>query len=133
MFILLFKNGVYNPKIISFDEYCMELIEMKDFDASIDNKTFFELPVKNKLEAYEKLVEMSRNDYYGTWNVLDYLYHQNCYKLIGINLSKQTNTTISQKVNFIEKLGGYNDVTMFFIAKNQQKPILNLDSLNVVE
>ena len=111
----------------------MELIEMKDFDASIDNKTFFELPVKNKLEAYEKLVEMSRNDYYGTWNVLDYLYHQNCYKLIGINLSKQTNTTISQKVNFIEKLGGYNDVTMFFIAKNQQKPILNLDSLNVVE
>ena len=133
MFVLLFKNGVYNPKRISFDDYCMALVEMKDFDASIDNKTFFEQSVKNKLEAYEKLVEMSRNDYYATWNVLDYLYHQNYYKLVGINLSKQRNTTISLKVNFIEKLGKYNDVTMFFIAKNQQKPILNLDSLNVLE
>ena len=111
----------------------MALVEMKDFDASINNKAFFEKSVKNKLEAYEKLVEMSRNDYYATWNVLDYLHHQNYYKLVGINLSKQRNTTISLKVNFIEKLGKYNDVTMFFIAKNQQKPILNLDSLNVVE
>ena len=44
----------------------MALVEMKDFDASINNKAFFEQSVKNKLEAYEKLVEMSRNDYYAT-------------------------------------------------------------------
>ena len=44
----------------------MALVEMKDFDASINNKAFFEKSVKNKLEAYEKLVEMSRKDYYAT-------------------------------------------------------------------
>ena len=46
----------------------------------------------------EKLVEMSRkNDY--TWgNLLDYLYHQKYYKVIGINLSRQTNLSIPQQV-----------------------------------
>ena len=30
-----------------------------------------------KQEAYEKLVEMSRNDDYTTGNLFDFLYHQN--------------------------------------------------------
>ena len=45
----------------------------------------FDQPVKNKQKAYEKLIEMSRNDAYTTGNLLDYLYHQNYYKLIGID------------------------------------------------
>ena len=32
----------------------MPLVEIKGFDALIDNKTFFGQPVKNKQEAYEK-------------------------------------------------------------------------------
>ena len=31
-----------------FDKYCMPLVEIKDFNALIDNKTFFDQPVKNK-------------------------------------------------------------------------------------
>ena len=50
--------------------------------------------MKNKPEAYEKIVEMSRNDYYTTGNLLDYFYHQNYYKRIDIGLSRQTNTII---------------------------------------
>ena len=41
---------------------------------------------------------MSRNDDYATGNLLDYLYHQKCYKLIGIDLSRQTNTSIPQQI-----------------------------------
>ena len=33
----------------------MPLIEIKDFSALIDNKPFFDQPVKNKQEAHEKL------------------------------------------------------------------------------
>ena len=51
-------------------------------------------PVKNKQEAFEKLVEISRNDGY----LLNYLYHQSFYKLVGMDLSRQTNTSIAQKV-----------------------------------
>ena len=41
---------------------------------------------------------MSRNDDYATGNLLDYLYHQKCYKLIGIDLSRQTNMSIPQQI-----------------------------------
>ena len=43
-------------------------------DIAIDNKPFFDQPVKSEQEAYEKLIKMSRNDDYTTGNVLDYLY-----------------------------------------------------------
>ena len=50
----------------SFDKYYMPLVEIKLFQALIENKPFFDQPIKNKQEAYEKLVQMSRNDEYRT-------------------------------------------------------------------
>ena len=41
--------------------------------ALIDNKPFFHQSIKNKQEAYEKLVEMSRSYGYTIGNLLDYL------------------------------------------------------------
>ena len=35
----------------------MPLIEIKDFNALIDTKLFFDQPVKNKQKAYEKLIK----------------------------------------------------------------------------
>ena len=69
----------------SFDKHYIPLAEIKEFNALIDNKPIFDQPVKNKQEAYEKLIEMSRNDItIGT--LLDYLYLQKYYKLIGIEV-----------------------------------------------
>ena len=79
------KNGDVDPKR-SYDEYYMPLVELKDFKALINNKSFFDQPIKNQQEVYEKLVEMSRNYDYKTGNLLDYSSHQ---KLIGIDLSRQ--------------------------------------------
>ena len=78
---------------------------------------------------------MSKNDFYTTGNLLDFSYHQNYYKLIGTNLSRQANTNIPQQSNFIEKLEEDDGARMFFIAEKQQKAILNfsLDSLIVKE
>ena len=56
----------------SFDKYCMPLEEIKDFNALIDNKPFFDQPMKNKREAYEKPVKMSRNYDYTIGNLSDY-------------------------------------------------------------
>ena len=68
---------------------------------------------------------MSGNDDYKTGNLLDYLYHQNYYKLIGIDLSRQINMTIPQQVNFIGKLDEDNDTSIFFVAEKQQETMLN--------
>ena len=45
---------------------------------------------------------------------LDYLYHRKYYKYIGIDLSRQTNATIFQQINFIGKLEQGSCGTMFF-------------------
>ena len=42
---------------------------------------------------YEKLVEMSRNNNYTTEYLLYHFYYQKYYKLIGIDLSRQTNAS----------------------------------------
>ena len=54
----------------------MPLVEIKHFNVLINNKPLFEQFIKNKQDAYEKLVEMSRNNEYTTGILLEHLYHQ---------------------------------------------------------
>ena len=89
LFVLWFKNGSNAPKRKTFDKCYMPLVKIKDFNALIDNKPFFDQALKNKQNVYEKLIEMSKNDAYTTGNLLDNLYHQKFYEVIGIDLSRQ--------------------------------------------
>ena len=75
MFVLSFKNGNDDPERNSFDKYYFPLVEIKDFNELINNKSFFDQPVKNIQEAYEKNVKIPRDNNYTTGNFLDYLYH----------------------------------------------------------
>ena len=66
-----------------------------------------EIPVKNKEETYETIIEMIKNNNYTTGNLLDYEYFKDHYKLIAIDLSKQTeleNPDLKQKLNFNGRL-----------------------------
>ena len=74
----------------------------------------FQSASKNKQEPCEKLIKILRNNDYTTGNLFDFSYHQNYYKLIGIDLSRQTNMTIPQKINFIRKVERDDGATMFF-------------------
>ena len=121
MFVLSFKNGDNDPIRNHFDRYYMSIVVIKHFIALINNKPFYDQPIKNKQEAFEKLIETSRNHDYKTWNVLDYLHHQNYYKLICIDLSKQTNKNIPQEIDFTEKLEEDDGAKMLFIAEKQAK------------
>ena len=88
LLVPLFNIDNNDPTRLCFDKHYMPLVEIKDFNVLIQNKPFFDQHVRSKQEVYEKLVEMSINDDYTTGNLLDYLYHQKYYKLIGINLSR---------------------------------------------
>ena len=50
----------------------MPLVEMKYFNALIENKPIFDHPIKSKQDEYKTFIEMSRNDDYTTENLLDY-------------------------------------------------------------
>ena len=61
------------------------------------------------------------------------LYQQNYFKLIEMSLSRQTNTTTTQQINFTKKLEEDDGATIFFYCRKAAKTILNLDSLIVTE
>ena len=55
-----------------------------------------------------------------TGNLLDYEYFSNHYKLISIDLNKQTeleNSDLKQQINFIGKLEEDGGTTMFFMIE----------------
>ena len=98
------------------------------FDVLIDGKIFFDVPVRNKEEAYEKIIEISKKNDYTTGNLLDY---ENFSKLIAINLSKQIkleNLDSNQEINFISKLVE-NEAKKFSSLKTQKKQLLNFHKI----
>ena len=117
LFVLSFKNGNNGPWRDSFDDYYIPLAEIKDFNPLIDNKPFSDQPIKNKQETYEKLIELSRNNDSTTGNLFDYLYHQNYYKLIAIDLPRQASASIPQQINFTGKWKEEDSATIFCLCK----------------
>ena len=88
----------------------------------IDGKSFFLLPVKNKEEIYEKILETSKNNDYTSGNLLDYAsFKENYSNLITIGLSKKIwlkKSYLMRQINFIEELERQdNGATMFFMIE----------------
>ena len=99
----------------------------------IDGKSFFDVPVKDKAGAYEKIMCISKNNHYTIGNLLDYEYFLKHYKLIAIDLSKQfelQNPDLRQQINFIGKLGD-DKATMFFIIEKSEETTFEF-SQNIV-
>ena len=75
---------------------------------------------------------MSNDNGYMTGNLLDFAYYKETYKLIAIDLSKQTKIKDPQQINFVGKLENQNDgATMFFIILKSEETTFNF-SLNSV-
>ena len=129
-FVLTFEN---EDDRTSFSKYYVPSVEIKDVNVLVDGKPFFEIPVKNKEEAYETIIKMSKNNDYTTGNLLDYEYFQDHYKLIEIDLRKQIelgNVDLKQQIHFIGRLEE-NNVTMFFIIEKREKTIFDFSQNSV--
>ena len=106
LFVLAY--GQVNNDRQSFSQFYLPNVMVKDYNGIIDKLAFFDLPVKTEEEAYEKIINISRNNEYKTGNLLDYDYFKKYYKLIAIDLSKQQvlqeNEDLIQQINFIGRL-----------------------------
>ena len=134
LFVLSFEN---EEDRISFSKYYTSSNEIKDFNVLINSKSVFDVPIKNKEETYEKIIEMSKNNDYTTGNLLDYDYFSNHYKLIEIDLSKQIelkNPNLKQQINFIGKLEEDDGATMFFIIEKSEEATFEFlqNSVNII-
>ena len=110
----------------SFSQFYLPRVIIKDFNVIIDKLTFFDLPIKTEEEAYEKIIDISRNNEYTTGNLLDYDYFKKYYKLIAIDLSKQQvlqeNEDLIQKINFMGRLEEAANV--FIIIEKKEETVL---------
>ena len=59
LFVLTFEN---EDDRTSFSKYYLPKVEVKVFNVLNDGKPFFEIPVKNKKEEYEEIIEMTKNN-----------------------------------------------------------------------
>ena len=123
LFVLVYQNVDDRQ---SYDEFYLPKVMVKDYNVIIDKLTFFDLPIKTEEEAYEKIIDISRNNKYTTGNLLDYDYFKKYYKLIAIDLSKQQvlqeNEDLIQQINFIGRLTEAANV--FIIIGKKENTIL---------
>ena len=56
----------------SFSQFFLPKVMVKDFNVIIDKLAFFDLPIKTEEEAYEKIINISKNNEYATGKLLDY-------------------------------------------------------------
>ena len=110
----------------SFSRFYLPNVMVKDYNVIIDKLAFFDLPIKTEEEAYEKIIDISRNNEYTTDNLLDYDYFKKHYKLIAIDLSKQQvlqeNEDLIQQINFIGRLT--EAANIFIISKKKENTVL---------
>ena len=64
---------------------------------------------------------MSNNNDYATGNLIDFGYFLKNYKLLAVNLSKQTKSKDPQQINFIGKLDEANGATIIFIIEKSEE------------
>ena len=129
LFVLAYQvDGNNNDDRQSFSEFYLPKVMIKDFNVIIDKLAFFDLPIKNEEEAYEKIIDISKNDEYTTGNLLDYDYFKKYYKLIAIDLSKQQvlqeNEDLIQQINFVGRLEEAANV--FIIIEKKEETVLEL-------
>ena len=74
LFVLAYQNADDRH---SFSQFYLPRVMVKDFNVIIDKLAFFDLPIKTEEEAYEKNIDISRNNEYTTSNLLDYDYFKN--------------------------------------------------------
>ena len=122
LFVLSFEN---EDDRTSYYKYYMPSVEIKDYNILIDGNTFFEFPIKNIEETFEKIIQITdHSGYYRRGNLLDYEYFKEHYKLIAIDLSKHIeleNEEIKQQINFIGNLERDNGAVMFFIIEKSEE------------
>ena len=126
LFVLSFSRNNNTDSRYSYSNYYKPKVEIKTFNVLIDGKSFFDLPLKNEEEAYEKITEISNNNDCTTGNLLDFGYSKKNYRIIATDLSKQTKLKDTQQISFIAKLLRNTGATMFFIIEKSEETAFNI-------
>ena len=123
LFVLAYQAAFSRQSIFQF---YLPRVMVKDYNVIIEKLAFFDLPIKTEEEAYEKIIDISKNDEYTTGNLPDYDYFKKYYKLIAVDLSKQQvlqeNEDLIQQINFIGRTEVASNI--FIIIEKKENTII---------
>ena len=111
-------------------------VEIKDYNAMVDGKNFFDQPINSDLKTYENIrkIATGQGDDYTTGCLLDYTYFKKYYKMIAIDLSKQqaldADPKAIQQINFTANLDRAGNTRIYFILEEAKKNCLRLFTRN---
>ena len=104
-------------------------VELKYYNVIIDEKNFFDQPVKNDKVTYKNIrkIATGKGDDYTTGCLLDYPYFKDHYKMIAIDLSKQqaldADPRAIQQINFTANLDRAGNTRFYFILEEAKETV----------
>ena len=87
------------------------------------------------MKKMSNIIEISNNNDYTIGNLLDFAYYKENYRLIVIDLSKQTKLKDLQQISFIGNIERQNNgVTIFFIIEKSEETTFEFsqNSVNIL-
>ena len=115
-------------QIASNKKYSLPNVEIKDYNVMIDEKNFFDQPIKNDKVTYEIIRKIATGwgDDYATGCLVDYTYFKK-YKMIAVYLSKEKALDVDpkaiQQINFTENLDRPNNTRFYFILEEAKETV----------
>ena len=128
IYVLSFENEDQRKL---YSTYYLPKVEIKDYSAMIDGRSFFDQPINSMTKTYENIrkITTGQGDDYTTGCLLDYAYFKDHYKMIAIDLSKQqaldADPRAIQQINFTANLDRRGNTTMFFSIEEAKETLLD--------
>ena len=131
-------QGVYRLFALPFENenartlhstYYLPKIEIKDYNVMIDGINFFHQPINSMNKTYENIRKNAtgKGDDYTTGSLLDYPYFKENYKMIAIDLNRQSELDSDPRaipqINFTANLDRAGNTTKFFIIEEAKETI----------
>ena len=123
---------------MSNKQYYIPNVEIKNYNVMIDEKIFFDQPVKNNKVTFEIIRKLAtgQGDYYTTGCLLDYIYFKNYQKMIAVDLSKQQTLDADpkgiQEINFTANLDRAERTRFCFILEKAKETVFEFSQGNVI-
>ena len=120
LFVLAFEDDAQRT---SNKRHYILNVEIKDYNVTIDGKNIFDQPVKNNKVTYEniKKIATGQGDDYRTDCLLDYIYFENYYQMIAVDISQQqvrdADPKATQQINFTTNLERTGNTRIYFILE----------------
>ena len=120
LFVSAFENDAQRT---AHSGYYLPNVEIKNYNVMINGENFFDQPIKDTKVTYENIrkVATGRGDDHITGCLLDYPYFKDSYKMIAVDLSKQSALDVDpraiQQIIFTANLDRAGNTRIYFILE----------------